>query len=64
MFHIIERELQWRRDRGQAEGFETMKAFKPIIALGADEPLEEQKRLADYFRGCLLDARVSGFFQS
>ena len=50
MFHVIERELEWRRNNGLKEGFETLKACKPIIAVGADGPLDSQSVLADYFR--------------
>jgi hypothetical protein len=50
MFHIIERELQWRRENGKEEGFEALKKFKPIIAVGADQPLADQRMMADYFR--------------
>ncbi|KAJ5902012.1 hypothetical protein N7495_002540 [Penicillium taxi] len=51
MFHILEREIQWRRENGQPEGFGTLRAFRPIVAVGAEEPLEDQKLLADYFHG-------------
>jgi hypothetical protein len=50
MFHIIEKELQWRHGKGQLEGFECMKSSKPIIAVGAEKPLEDQLMMADYFR--------------
>lgn len=50
MFHILERETQWRRENGRAEGFGTMRAFRPVVAVGAEDPLEDQKMLADYFR--------------
>jgi hypothetical protein len=50
LFHVIEKELAWRKDRGQLEGFETMKASKPIIAVGPSHPLEEEILMADYFR--------------
>jgi hypothetical protein len=50
MFHILEREMQWRREQGLNEGFEALRAFKPVIAVGAEDPLEAQKMLADYFR--------------
>lgn len=49
-FHVIERELEWRRARGQLEGFGTMLASKPIVAVGADHPLEDELLMADYFR--------------
>lgn len=50
MFHILEREIQWRRQNGRPEGFGTMRAFRPVVAVGAEDPLEDQKMLADYFR--------------
>lgn len=50
MFHILEREMQWRREKGQPEGFGSLKASRPILAVGAEDPLEDQKMLADYFR--------------
>ncbi|KAJ5082517.1 Nucleoside hydrolase [Penicillium argentinense] len=51
MFHILERETQWRRENGRSEGFGTMRAFRPVVAVGAQDPLEDQKMLADYFHG-------------
>ncbi|KAI9722215.1 MAG: hypothetical protein M1812_001687 [Candelaria pacifica] len=51
MFHIIEKELEWRRKQGKPEGFKTLKNFKPIVAVGADQPLEDQMMMADYFHG-------------
>lgn len=50
MFHILERELQWRREQGRPEGFGVLKNSRPVIAVGAKEPLEEQKVMQDYFR--------------
>lgn len=50
LFHVIEKELEWRRGRGQLEGFETMQTSKPIVAVGADHPLEDEILMADYFR--------------
>ncbi|WEW55776.1 hypothetical protein PRK78_001209 [Emydomyces testavorans] len=51
MFHIVEKELSWRRSRGLSEGFESLKASKPIVAVGADGPLSGEQMLADYFHG-------------
>lgn len=51
LFHVIEKELEWRRARGQLEGFDTMKTSKPIVAVGADHPLEDEILMADYFHG-------------
>lgn len=50
MFHILEREMKWRREQGRPEGFGTLRAAPPIVAVGAEDPLEDQKMLADYFR--------------
>ncbi|XRM41306.1 hypothetical protein ABZX51_004586 [Aspergillus tubingensis] len=51
MFHILEREMKWRREQGRPEGFGTLRAAPPIVAVGAEDPLEDQKMLADYFHG-------------
>jgi inosine-uridine nucleoside N-ribohydrolase len=51
LFHVLEKELEWRRSTGRPEGFETMKASKPIVAIGAEHPLLEEELMADYFHG-------------
>lgn len=51
LFHVIEKELEWRRERGQLEGFGAMMSSKPIVAVGADHPLEDEMLMADYFHG-------------
>jgi inosine-uridine nucleoside N-ribohydrolase len=51
IFQILEKELQWRRENGKLEGFEGMTKYKPIVAVGANEPLHEQLLMADYFHG-------------
>ncbi|KAL4766318.1 putative nucleoside hydrolase [Aspergillus foveolatus] len=51
MFHILEREMKWRRENNKPEGFDTLRAHPPIVALGAEDPLDDQKMLADYFHG-------------
>ena len=50
MFHVIEKELRWRRKHDLPEGFEALMKGKPIVAVGADKPLGDQTMLADYFR--------------
>lgn len=50
MLHILEREMEWRKKQGRPEGFETLRTHKPVIAVGAQQPLDDQKMLADYFR--------------
>ncbi|MCJ1394144.1 hypothetical protein MMC18_007022 [Xylographa bjoerkii] len=51
MFHIIEQEIQWRRDHGLPAGFESLRTLKPLVAVGTDCPLGEETRMADYFHG-------------
>lgn len=50
MLHILNREMEWRKKQGRPEGFDTLRAHKPVIAVGAQQPLDDQKMLADYFR--------------
>ncbi|KAF2463367.1 nucleoside hydrolase [Lindgomyces ingoldianus] len=51
LFYFIEKERAWRRENGKPEGFETLVARKPIVAIGAEEPLAEQMMVADFFHG-------------
>ncbi|KAK8156360.1 Inosine/uridine-preferring nucleoside hydrolase domain-containing protein [Phyllosticta citrichinensis] len=51
MFHWIDKEMEWRKERGQPEGFETLRKTKPFVAVGAQEPLADQIVMADYFHG-------------
>ena len=50
MFHILEKELAWRKAQGRPEGFETLRARKTLVAVGAEAPLAKQSIMADYFR--------------
>ena len=50
LFHIIQREMAWRESQGNPGGFETLRNHKPIVAVGADQPLEDQLVIADYYR--------------
>ncbi|CAI9633500.1 unnamed protein product [Alternaria burnsii] len=51
LFHYIEKERAWRKEIGRPEGFETLNARKPIVAVGAEEPLAEHMMVADFFHG-------------
>lgn len=51
IFQMLEKELHWRRENGKLEGFEGITQYKPIVAVGATEPLHEQLLMADYFHG-------------
>ncbi|SLM38682.1 Inosine/uridine-preferring nucleoside hydrolase domain [Lasallia pustulata] len=51
MFHVIEKELRWRQNEGIPEGFEALRRLRPVVAVGADGPLDDQRMMADYFHG-------------
>jgi inosine-uridine nucleoside N-ribohydrolase len=51
LFNHIEKEKAWRRENGRPEGFEALGARKPLVAVGATEPLNEQMMVADFFHG-------------
>jgi len=50
LFHNVEREIAWRQKNGRPLGFDTLRASKPTVAIGAEGPLAEQLVIADYFR--------------
>lgn len=50
MFHVIEKEVRWRKDHGLPEGFEMLNRTKPVVAVGAKAPLGKQTMMADYYR--------------
>ena len=50
MFHVIDKELGWRSGNGNVKGFESLRKFKPLVAVGAEKPLADQMMMADYFR--------------
>jgi hypothetical protein len=50
LFHYIEKERAWRKENGRPEGFEALVGRKPLVAVGASEPLNEQMMVADFFR--------------
>lgn len=51
IFHILDREIKWRKAQGLPTGFEGVTAYKPLVAIGANEPLHESTDNADYFHG-------------
>ena len=50
LFQYIEKERAWRKEQGRPEGFEALMGRKPLVAVGAEEPLNEQMMVADFFR--------------
>ena len=55
LFHVLEKEMEWRAAQtgaaAQSVNFQALKAFKPIVAVGADHPLEDELLMADHFHG-------------
>lgn len=50
LIHHAEREIEWRGKLGKNLGFDSLRACQPIIAVGAEQPLADQRMMADYFR--------------
>ncbi|KAM0806970.1 putative Inosine/uridine-preferring nucleoside hydrolase domain-containing protein [Seiridium cardinale] len=51
MFHVLDKELEWRRAQGKPEGFGSLRAYKPIVAIGPEHALEEEILMEDGFHG-------------
>ncbi|KAI5813198.1 nucleoside hydrolase [Pyronema omphalodes] len=51
MFHILHMERQWRIAKGMEPGFSALERCKPILAVGATCPIEDQLLEHDYFHG-------------
>ncbi|KAL7817719.1 nucleoside hydrolase [Trichoderma gracile] len=51
MYHVLEKEFEWRTSQGRPEGYETLKAHKTLIAAGAEHSLADPVLAADYFHG-------------
>ncbi|MCJ1338211.1 hypothetical protein MMC09_003497 [Bachmanniomyces sp. S44760] len=43
--------MAWRREKNIRDGFEHLRKRKPLLAIGADRPLEDEMLMADYFHG-------------
>jgi len=51
LFHVLEKEIEWRKSQGRPEGFAGMRKNKPIVAVGPEHPLDDEELMADYFHG-------------
>ncbi|KAF3010472.1 hypothetical protein E8E14_005237 [Neopestalotiopsis sp. 37M] len=51
MFHVLDKEVEWRRSQGKPEGFASLKAYKPVVAIGPEHALEEEILMEDGFHG-------------
>jgi inosine-uridine nucleoside N-ribohydrolase len=50
-FHILEQEIAWRKSNNLPVNFDGCTSYKPLVAIGADEPLQDKIESADYFHG-------------
>ena len=50
LFNIIDLELDYRKKHDLPIGFETLLKSPPIVACGADKPLETELIIASYYR--------------
>ncbi|KAI0905523.1 Inosine/uridine-preferring nucleoside hydrolase domain-containing protein [Ustulina deusta] len=51
LFKVLDRELEWRKAQGKPLGFEALRTYKPIVALGPEHALEDEILMADNFHG-------------
>ena len=50
MFHVLDKEMEWRKAQGKPLGFDSLRAYKPIVAIGPEHALEEEILMEDGFR--------------
>ena len=50
LFHVLQKEQEYRKASGKTEGYEALRTYKPIVAVGAEHPLEDDILMADHFR--------------
>lgn len=50
MFNVLDHEMEWRKAQGKPLGFEGLRTYKPIVAVGPDHALEDEMLMADNFR--------------
>ncbi|KAK1757458.1 Inosine/uridine-preferring nucleoside hydrolase domain-containing protein [Echria macrotheca] len=51
LFHVLEKEMAWRESTGRKSSYGALRAFKPVVAVGAEHPLEDELLMADHFHG-------------
>ncbi|KAI0876865.1 Inosine/uridine-preferring nucleoside hydrolase domain-containing protein [Hypoxylon argillaceum] len=51
LFKVLDHEIKWRQAQGKPLGFETLRAYKPIVAMGPEHALEDEILMADNFHG-------------
>lgn len=50
MFHVLDNEMEWRKAQGKPLGFEALRTYKPVVAVGPEHALEDEILMADNFR--------------
>ncbi|SPQ18844.1 c8b8f37f-1675-4733-b3ab-748eb41e318c [Thermothielavioides terrestris] len=50
LFHVLEKEMAWREATGKP-AYGALNAYKPIVAVGAEHALEDEKLVQDHFHG-------------
>ncbi|KAI0533919.1 Inosine/uridine-preferring nucleoside hydrolase domain-containing protein [Xylaria digitata] len=51
LFKVLDHEMEWRKAQGKPLGFEALRTYKPIVALGPEHALEDEILMADNFHG-------------
>ncbi|KAI8962270.1 nucleoside hydrolase [Daldinia sp. FL1419] len=51
MFHVLDQEMEWRKSQGKPLGYEGLRTYKPIVAVGPEHALEDEILMADNFHG-------------
>lgn len=51
MFHVLDNEMEWRKAQGKPLGFEALRTYKPVVAVGPEHALEDEILMADNFHG-------------
>ncbi|KAI1403073.1 nucleoside hydrolase [Hypoxylon fuscum] len=51
LFHVLGHEMEWRKAQGKPLGFEALRTYKPIVAVGPEHALEDEILMADNFHG-------------
>ncbi|RYP15700.1 hypothetical protein DL765_005540 [Monosporascus sp. GIB2] len=51
LFHVLDKEMEWRESRGKPLGFDVLRNCRPIVAVGPEHALEEELLMEDGFHG-------------
>ncbi|KAI0025520.1 nucleoside hydrolase [Xylariomycetidae sp. FL0641] len=51
LFNVLEQEMEWRKQQGKPLGYEALRTYKPIVAVGPEHALEDEILMADNFHG-------------